>query len=394
MNIKKVIIVAALVSAMVLMLVVPCFAAENTTIRGEQISTTAGQTVEYRVSISGNPGLAGFLIKLAYDTSVFTPVSVDDGNEIWVECDSFPDAGNMIASQNTRGCQVLWYSLNETTLDGILFTVKLQIKEGTALGAYPITISYSAKNTFNAAEEQVTLVCCNGSITVREFSPTIYGDSIDVLQGEEFDYSVYIQDNPGIASCGFTLGFDPTRFELVTKDDAVVYSQGEAFGDAGGSLSVKGYLNGAAVFWYAYRNSSDVGKVMSLRLRAKKNATLGPSTLSITPTSGQILDETEQEIRFQGVAGGINVKCSARVQVTLTGQTSAAISVTDAPAKYAVAAFYEQSGRMVNASIETLKNGAVSFSMNSSSADLSKCTWKVFLLDESYRPVCTCYTTD
>ena len=68
--------------------------------------------------------------------------------------------------------------------------------------------------------------------------------------------------------------------------------------------------------------------------------------------------------------------------------------MADALEKYAVAAFYEQSGRMVIASIETLENGAVSFSMNSSSVDLSECTWKVFLLDESYRPVCTCYTAD
>lgn len=68
--------------------------------------------------------------------------------------------------------------------------------------------------------------------------------------------------------------------------------------------------------------------------------------------------------------------------------------MADAPAKYAVAAFYEQSGRMVIASIETLEKGAVSFSMNSSSVDLNQCVWKVFLLDESDRPVCTCFTSD
>lgn len=68
--------------------------------------------------------------------------------------------------------------------------------------------------------------------------------------------------------------------------------------------------------------------------------------------------------------------------------------MADAPAKYVVAAFYEQSGGMVIASLETLENGEASFSMNSSAVDLNQCVWKVFLLDESYRPICTCFTSD
>ena len=88
------------------------------------------------------------------------------------------------------------------------------------------------------------------------------------------------------------------------------------------------------------------------------------------------------------------MKCSARVRVTLEGQTSAAVMVADTPAKYVVSAFYKQNGRMVIALLETLKNGIASFPLNSSAVELSQCVWKVFLLDESYRPICTCFTSD
>lgn len=66
-------------------------------IEAESVSTLAGETVEYTVSLSGNPGIAAFLIELSFDKGAFslledveTGTPICESGNVTVQ-DSLPD---------------------------------------------------------------------------------------------------------------------------------------------------------------------------------------------------------------------------------------------------------------------------------------------------------------
>lgn len=383
-----------LILVILLTLCVPCFAADAAVVRGEALSALAGQTVEYRVSISGNPGLAGFQIQLYYDEDALEIVTEEGkADEVAVTRGEALGGGSIVASKIAGGCRVFWYSVEETAQDGVLFSVRLKTADSSAQKTYPIRLTYSQQNTVNAAEESVPLQCEGGSIRVRTFTPLLYSDPAEVMQGEEFDCTIRLQDNPGLASCGFMLLFDQNAFEVVmdTGGEPVVRAA-EAF--ASGTLVAKKYRDGVQLLWYSVQNTDACGDFITVRLRAKSAAPVGKQTIRVSLDASQTLKlgENEQvtEMPLDTQDGAITIRSSAKVQLRFPDTHTAVLNLTSAAASYAAAAFYQANGQMVAASFTAIDAGAAQLFVKAETADLQQCGWKLFLLDAEYQPICVC----
>lgn len=383
----KKIVVAITLIGMLVTLALPCSAADEPVVSGECLSEPVGGIVEYHVAIADNPGLSGFLIRLTYDTDVLSVITADDGKTVEAERGDL-SSGSLMGSKTANGCQVLWYSVSEESCDGTLFTLRFKISENAPIADYPVKISYSQQNTVNAAGDLIRLRCEDGCISVREYAPTLYGSDATVELGEEFEYSVFLKDNPGLAACGFTLRFDPGSFELVRSPDSgePVCSTGEAF--SGGVLSAKGYQNAVVIFWYQYQNTTESGKFVTIRLRAKETADIGETVLRLEMNTGQTVDEEERELSLSAMPGTVYVQAVTHADVQILDSNQAQIRVTTTAASRVVVAFYEPSGRLAAAAAAVTKDHAAGMTVETQQADLQTCSWKLFLLDEQYRPIC------
>lgn len=391
MNMRKTVIFLILAVALIGCMA-QASAANPVVVQAATTSALAGQIIEYRVSISGNPGLIGFRIKLAYDQQIFEAVEAEDGAGIAVEKGTALPTGNLLASKTVGGCQVLWYSTSESTQDGILFTLRFRVNDASAVGTYPVILSYSAGDTINAAEQPVALNMMAGNICVRTYTPLLYARDFTVTQGEEFDYTVWLQDNPGLASCGFTVVFDPAQFEVVTNKttNAPVITTGSGF--SGGSIAAKGYKNGVGVLWYTTKNTTADGVFVSIRLRAKEDAVVGAQTIQLTINPEQTLNEKEHKVELTAASGNGNVRSSVTVSVQLSGTHTATAKLTRASGTYAIIAFYKEDGQMDTIACSVLEQREATIAVHSN-YDLSECMWKLFILDESFCPVSSCFSS-
>ena len=285
----------ALVAALLLS-TVWCFATE-TAVTGETVTAVPGETIDYVVSIEGNPGLVGFHFRLYYDTSVLT--YADDDDTEFCEQGDFSAQGSLVCAKTSYGCQVFWSHTSDVASDGTLFTLKLHVQENAPLGEYPIRIETVAQNTVNKAEERVAVSCVSGAVTVRTFCPTIYGETLNVEQGDEFDFVVSLRDNPGVAACNVIVRFDP---------DVLLYNGIEhAPEHPDGMLHDKAYTNEVEVLWSAARDFTEDGGLFVLRFTVKDSAPVGEHLMVIRYNAGNTLNEQEQAVSFLCENGSLQV---------------------------------------------------------------------------------------
>lgn len=160
---KKIAIGLCFVMAVSLFLMPPgAFAAESGVISGENSNAEAGETIQYNVDISGNPGLAGFMVYVACDTSVFNI------GQTQATLGSFSDRGSIFTNPESEdGWRVLWFNAQNVSGNGTLFTLEISVADDAASGTYPVKITLSPENTVNAAGELVDFSCIDGSIVVN-----------------------------------------------------------------------------------------------------------------------------------------------------------------------------------------------------------------------------------
>lgn len=133
---------------------------------GGEVSGDYGREISYPLRVQDNPGLAGYRVFLSYDTSVFTPVTEED-NGVAVACAPGWEGGTAMGSVRPEGLSVLWFSSGDVTREGEMFTVRFRISPEAELGEYPVSVTYAAQDTLNAAEQAQAFVCRDGSITVE-----------------------------------------------------------------------------------------------------------------------------------------------------------------------------------------------------------------------------------
>ena len=137
------------------------------TIWADHVGGYAGDTVTVAVQMANNPGLAGWLIDVAFDEAALELTAQARG-------DAFAGIGslsfNKIENQSPTNC--LWYEFvsgNNYTNNGVLFTLTFKIKENAQGGTYPITVYCSdSENLCTVDGEIVDFDMINGSVEVYE----------------------------------------------------------------------------------------------------------------------------------------------------------------------------------------------------------------------------------
>lgn len=188
------------------MLVLPVagFAGDAATISGEKTEANSGEHVNYTVSISNNTGLAGFMVYVYCDTSVFE-LKNDQAT-----LGNFTSSGTIFTNTDrTNGWKILWFNAQNVNGNGSLFTLELSISSNAKAGTYPIKIALSPENTVNASGELVDVTCIDGSISVVNDAYESGGDDKPVTSpdptqpdagagyGQESDDKTDNSDNKG-----------------------------------------------------------------------------------------------------------------------------------------------------------------------------------------------------
>lgn len=105
------------------------------------IAASAGQTVTIPVSISENPGIAGFNFVLKYDSSVLTPVEITKGSML--SSGIFETNLNEgIPASELEDVAVYWGDAENITENGELFSVTFKIDGNAPDGIYEVALEY------------------------------------------------------------------------------------------------------------------------------------------------------------------------------------------------------------------------------------------------------------
>lgn len=139
---------------------VPSFAAGVFDVYSDSIETLPGETIYVPIKISGNKGIMGFRITVKYDNRAFDCPIVERGTV--TSTGNFNDS---ITNKTNGALDVVWSDTENVSDDGVLFYVKLNVKESTVSGTYNIQLSYNQSDTFNEKWEDVKLNC--GTITIN-----------------------------------------------------------------------------------------------------------------------------------------------------------------------------------------------------------------------------------
>ena len=132
------------------------------------VTAHAGEAVDVTVDFAGNPGINTCTFSVVYDETALTLDSVSASEAI---------GGTFVYV--SRG---VWFSESDTAYNGTFFTLHFTVKEGTAPGAYPVSISYAEGDISNVSEADVNFDISAGGVTV--VSAGKYTLSIDGVAGE------------------------------------------------------------------------------------------------------------------------------------------------------------------------------------------------------------------
>lgn len=143
---------------------------KNITVTIPTKAALAGNEVTVSVLIDSNPGLSHFEATITYDSSVLTLVGVSNGGFF----DSSAFNAGTIANDGTYNISFN-SSSNVMKASEVLVDLKFKVKDGTAVGTYPITVKGNAIAK-NALGGTVDCVVTDGGVKVAKPSSGILGD--------------------------------------------------------------------------------------------------------------------------------------------------------------------------------------------------------------------------
>ena len=149
-------LIAFLLSAALLL---PIYAAQPPTVTPTSGTGLPGDTVSVSLDLSGNPGLAGWMLELDWDSSVLTLLP-----DILVG-DAF-SGGTLTPRQDGGTLRVFWYSAKNQTADGQMLSLRFQISENAKAGKYRVALRISAQNTVDETGSMVALTATDAVIVV------------------------------------------------------------------------------------------------------------------------------------------------------------------------------------------------------------------------------------
>lgn len=162
------IVIALLIACSVITTAV--YAAETPTFSLSSAQAEAGEEVSITLSISNNPGINGFTLSVAYDSTVLEYVDAEDLN-------LFNQAILAPQTKDKSEFPVSWFKGDgNSDANGDIVTWTFKIKDEAKAGNYPISISYVEGDISRADENgndvDVNFDVISGAVTVAEAAPT------------------------------------------------------------------------------------------------------------------------------------------------------------------------------------------------------------------------------
>lgn len=289
---------------------IPVCAAET----GDTVTAEPGKQVKYTVRLNSPASMAGFIITLEYDTSVFSLVADEDGEYV-PEQGSFSNKGTLLANRAENGCNVIWWHTNNVNATGTLFTVTFDVSKDAKPGDYPIKVGYSAKDTVDIAGNLVALDLASGTITIPDNStPTpppappqgdeavITVGSGKALVGETVKIPVSITNNPGFAGFSFQIsGADGLELTGLEKGEVLKASEG----------SFDYQLSNGKTIWTASENVNGDGILFYMTFQVSESCPARDYDISVSLIDNEeenFITEGKQVIPVSFTSGALTVQ--------------------------------------------------------------------------------------
>ncbi|MDR3238756.1 MAG: fibronectin type III domain-containing protein [Clostridiales bacterium] len=123
-------------------------------------SFNASNEIDVSVSLSNNPGIAAILLHFAFDPDLFEqPTEADlSVNASFMEGELNPKPIDSSQKVLLGQCTYAAFSIRDNTKDGVIFTIRLRLKQGvSAAGSTDFTVFYAeGKDIFNIEEAPVS----------------------------------------------------------------------------------------------------------------------------------------------------------------------------------------------------------------------------------------------
>ena len=371
------ILIVLLVMALFLSCVPSAFASEPIIISCEQKTAIPGEEVEVGVSIKGNPGITGVVVKLNYDTTVF---SFDPETDVTLG--DFTTKGLIQSNYTDSGCVVQWYHTSAANNDGIVFFITFTVSKEASLTEYPIDISIGNRDLIDSQQLPLKATCIPGKVTMREPCPKISGANLELSQGETFNYEVSIEDNPGISGYKAFVSFDPNVFSLMLDDEREIdiTQQGEF---AKGNMKYQLYSNAVVVLWYSALpgDTKADGLLFSIPLKVREHAVSGSYEILVGYYEEDTVNKAEQPVPFEVASGNIEVsqpfnRCMecGRVHIYLAYENTIQEGTS------LLCAMYSNNGQMIKIGDIVRKDGVLQVCLDENEFDMCGKV-KMFQLD-------------
>lgn len=170
-------IISFIISAAVICGCLSGYAAGSPEISVTSANVSIGDNVKVDVKINNNPGIASYKLKLNFDRTKFTPVSIY-GREI---TSNIQQPGVDLSSLSY--VSAVWVNESDSNTDGVLFSVEFKAISAAEATA-PLTLSYTEGEICNQNLEDVNPVLLGGVITIQNKAEQNCGYTIESYDGK------------------------------------------------------------------------------------------------------------------------------------------------------------------------------------------------------------------
>ncbi len=173
---------------------------------------TKGGSVTVNLNVTNNPGIAGAVFKVSFNSDVLTPKKVEAGS-----------IGFDVAAYNTETSGEVTIVLLEVngenvTSDGTAATVTFDVADDAELGTYDISITCETDNVADEDLQSVNLYTASGSVEIKDY---IVGDLDGDMEVTDADavYLVYYTFRPETYPVNQNCDFN--KDDVVNDKDAI-----------------------------------------------------------------------------------------------------------------------------------------------------------------------------
>ncbi len=150
------------------------------------VNAEPGGSVAIQLRMSEDAGLVAYLFTVECDRSVFYVDYDEETGLVAMPGEASPDGFLFCAPLDDYGYQILWFSDEDGTTAGDLFTIVLHASDESEAGTYSIRVGYSPANTVTADDVEASAdsmsVFLGGSNLLGDVSGDGYVTTVDVVR--------------------------------------------------------------------------------------------------------------------------------------------------------------------------------------------------------------------